>query len=802
LLVLFATVTLAVCIGANTTIFSIADSILLRPLPYPESARIDWISERAGPAQEDIGTAPDYYRLRRENRVFEDVAGFNPMTVNWTGVERPVQLDAAAVSASFFRVMGMRPMMGRHFAPEEEGSRAPPVAVLSYDFWRNRLGADPRVIGRTMALDRETRTIIGVMPQGFDFPRGTQVWMPWELEESSHRPILANRPIFTVSLLAHRKAGVSPQQVEADLNRLSYLIREDYKVFPTKFRWDLAISAKPLQQHLSGQIRPALLALSGAAGLVLLIACANLASLLLARAGGRQRELAVRMALGANRGRVLRQMLTETLVLAAPGGLAGLAISWFAVRMLNAAKPDALVRYPPVSMDLTVLAVSLGLMLAAGILFGIAPAVFASGIRVQEALKSAGRMYTGGADAARMRKMLIVVELSVSLVLLVGAGALARAFLRLAHTDLGFRTDHLLTFRVSPIGPFDHDYSPLHQAVLDRVQYLPGVRAASLLLDIPLSDEDFYLSGRIRVAGRPVIPFNERPIIHNTLVSPEFFRTLEIPVKSGRTFDRQDFARTAGLVSNYGMARAAPGVVNEALVRSIFPGENPLGRQLVFGPDRNSVTWTIIGAVGDVRAGALDAEPLPMVYRCTCDGSHLLRAGFAVRTRGDPKTLIGAVEEQVRTADPDLPVFDVKTMEERRAVALAPERFQFAIIGGFAGIALLLAAAGVYGVMSYLVSRRTREIGIRVAMGAGPGDVRGMVIRETAIPVAGGVGAGLAGAWALTGYMRSMLAGVREMDFTTFGFAAALLGAVVLGACLAPARHAARIDPMRALREE
>jgi len=803
LLVLSATLTLAVSIGANTLVFSVANSILFRPLPYPGSERIDWIDERAGPTHESTGTAPDYYRLREENRVFEEVAAFNPVMVNRTGVDRAEQLAGAEVSASFFRVMSMRPKLGRYFGPDEEGSKAPPVIVLSYDFWRSRLGSDPQIVGKTMALDRLPRTIVGVMPQGYDFPRGTQVWIPWPLDKSSQGSLSPTRPIYTVSILARRKLRVPLEDVATDLNRLTYLIRADYKVFPTKFRWDVVISANPLQQHLTGPLRPSLLALGGAAGLVLLIACVNLANLLLARTGARRRELAVRLALGANRGNIVRQTLAESFLLAAPGGIAGVCISWLGVHLLNAAKPAILLRYPPVSIDLPVLAFNLGLTLAASILFGLAPAVSAAGIQIHEALKSASLTHSGGRGAAWLRKVLVVAELGVSLVLLIGAGLLARTFLTLVHTNLGFRPDRLLTFRVRPIGPFNQDYSRFYHSVLDRLQRIPIAESAAVLLDIPLSDEDFFLSGRIRVLGRPVIPFSERPIINNTLVSPEFFHALAIPLKSGRIFDLHDSARSAGaVVTNFGMISAAPVVVNQAFVRKIFPGEDPLGQRIVFGPDRNSVTWTIIGIVGDIRGRALGADPPAMVYRCAWEGSSLFRAAFVIRTAGDPKAAVRSVEEQVRAVDRDQPVFDVQTMDQRRAAAWAPEGFQLAVIGSFAAIAMLLAAAGVYSVMSRLVALRTREIGIRAAMGARPADVLGMVIGETMILALVADAIGLAGAWALTRYLRSMLYGVTELDATTFGAAPVVLAAIVLIASVAPARYAAAIDPIRALREE
>jgi putative ABC transport system permease protein len=801
LLVLSATLTLAVSIGANSTLFSVANSILVRPLPYPGSERIDWISERSGPAQQDIGTAPDYYRLRDGNRVFEEVAALNPITANWTGVERPEQLDAAVVSASFFRVMGTQPAMGRYFAPGEEGSHAPNTVVLSYAFWQSRLGGDPNIVGTTIALDRLSRTVIGVMPQGFDFPRGTQVWMPLRLDESSERAITASRPIFTVSILARRKPDVSPQVVQTDMNRLAEMLRAEYHVFPTKFRWDLTIGASPLQEHLTGQLRPALLVLSGAAGLVLLIACVNLANLLLARATGRRRELAVRLALGASPSRIFGQVLMESLLLALPGAFAGVGISWLAVRLLNTARPAVLLRYPPVSMDLRVLGFTFSLTLAAALLFGLAPALSAAATRIYESLKSGHMTHSGGPGASRLRKILLVAELAVSMVLLIGAGLLTRTFLNLAHTDLGFRTDHLLTFRVNPIGPLDRDYSTFYNSVLDRIQQLPAVQSAALLTDIPLSEEDFYISGRIRVVGRTLVPFNERPIINNTVVSPGFFHTMEIPLRSGRIFDSHDTLRPAHL-SNYGIATAAPVVVNQAFVRKLFPGENPLGRQIVFGPDHNSVTWTILGVVGDARGGALGADPPAMIYRCSCEGSRVFRAGFIIRTAVDPKTLIRAAEEQVHAFDRDQPVFDVKTMDERRAAALTPERFQLGIIGSLAAIALLLAAAGVYGVTSYLVTRRTREIGIRVAMGALPADVLGMVLGEALVLVSFAIGGGLGVAWMLTRYIRFMLYNVTELDASTFCLAPVLLAAIVLVASFAPARYASRVDPTRALREE
>jgi putative ABC transport system permease protein len=798
-----ATLTLATCIGANTTVFSVANSILIRPLVYPHSERILWISERSGPAHQDVGVAGDYYALREWTRVFGDVAAFNPTRLNWTGVDRPEQLEGANVSVSFFQVMGTPPYLGRYLAPDEEGPKSPAVAVVSYAFWRNRLGSDIQILGKTIAVDRVPHRIVGVMPQGFDFPRGTQVWLPLSVDKSEQSfPLSPSRPLRVVSILARLKPEVSQQQIETDLNRLTLEIRAEYKAFQsTGFRSDLDIAAMPLQQHLTGRVRPVLLMITGAVGLVQLIACVNLANLLLARAGSRRRERAVRMALGCSRIRIVRQMLTESLVLALPGGLAGIVIAWISARTLNAIKPAILVRYPEISIDLRVLIFTIGLTLATSLLFGMAPALSAAGVRIQETLKSSGLAHSSGRGSARLRKSLVVAELGVSLVLLIAAGLLGRSFIHLARVDLGFPSDHLLTFRVNPIGPFDRDYGKFYEAILERLQQIPVASSAALLGDMPLSDDGFYQSGHIRVVGRPPLPFVQRPTVNNAMVSPDFFHTFEIPLKSGRVFDSHDTVRSAAVV-NHGFVAAEPVVVNEALVHRIFPSEDPLGQRIGFGPDQYSVTWTIVGVVGDIRGSTLGSDPPSMVYRCTCAGSPVFIGGFAIRTAGDPKAAIRAVEEQVRAVDRDQPISDVRTMDERREAALAPERFQLILIGSFAVLAIVLAVAGVYGVMSYLVARRTREFGIRVAMGARPADVLGIVIGETTRLVILAIALGLVGAFWLTRYIRSMLYGVNEFDAATYAFTSILLAVVVLIASFGPAHRAVRVDPITALRDE
>ena len=795
-----AAATLAICIGANTTVFSLVNSILLRPLPYPGADRIYWISERSGKEHIEVGAGPDYYMAREENRAFEDVCAFAPTTLNWTGVENPEQLDAEQVTPSFFRVFGTQPMLGRYLAPGEEGDKAPSVAILSYAFWRSRLGSDPRIVGKTITLDRMPHTIIGVMPQGFDYPSGVQVWKPLDMDRATQLPMLSSRPMRIVNILARRKPPVTEAQLESEMGRLSHIIADAYpKEFKSiGFRGGLSILAIPLQARLTGDLRPALLALSGAVGLVLLIACANLANLMLARSSARQRELAVRLALGANRGRIFRQMLTESLVLALPGGIAGAGIAWLAVRFLDATKPLVLVRYPPVSLDLQTLAFTFVLTLFTGVVFGMAPAWTAARIVIHDSLKGASQSQMGGRSSAKLRRSLVVAELSVSLVLLIGAGLLARSFLKLATIELGFRADHLLSLRVNLTRTgyaTGAAQTRFYDEVLTRIRQLPGVRSAAVSTDVPLTGDRSLSTLRIQVAGRAPVPLAERPAAALSIVSPEFFQTLGIPLRAGRAFGPEDTANSGDHL-----------VINDALARKVFPGEDPLGRRIVIGP-RDSTFGTIVGVVGNIRGGALGAEPTLLLYRCICQTqgpllSFLNRMGLIIRTTGDPSAAVRDVTAQVYAVDRNQPVFDVRSMEERLQRALSPQRFQLLLIGVFAAIALVMAAAGVYGVMSYLVTGRTREIGIRMAMGARPGEVLGLVMGESMALVAIAVMAGLGGAWALTRYVKSMLYGVTALDVQTFALTPVLLGAIVLLASMGPARRAARVDPMQALRDE
>jgi putative ABC transport system permease protein len=484
-------------------------------------------------------------------------------------------------------------------------------------------------------------------------------------------------------------------------------------------------------------------------------------------------------------------MLTECLILALPGGAAGIAIAVFAVDVLNATKPVVLLRYPAISLDLRVLAFTFALTLLTSLVFGMAPAIAAMRVNVQETLKATVQTQSIGRGSARFRRLLVAAELAISLVLLIGAGLLARSFLNLARTDLGFVSDNLLTLRVR-LAPAQYA-TPQSQIrfwddTIERMKQLPSVRDVALSGNIPLST-DFYAGlGGFQVAGRPPLPMAQRPQAKMSFVSANFFRTLGIPLISGRIFEPRDGAGSQDEI-----------VVNQAFARRIFPGEDPVGRTILNGPNPE-IRWTIVGVVGNARAAELGAEPPPLVYHCACQGGPLM--ALLIRTNGAPQAAIPDVEAQVYSVDRNQPVFDVKTMNERVEAALSPQRFELLLIGTFAGLAIVMAAAGVFGVMSYLVTRRTREIGIRMALGARPGDVLRLVIGESCVLIGLGIVAGLLGAWALTRYAQSLLYGVAPLDGPTFALTPLVLAAAVLAATLEPALRASRVDPTKALRDE
>jgi putative ABC transport system permease protein len=796
-LTLVALSTLAVCIGANTTVFSIVDSVMVRPLPYPSPERLYWISERMGRNRAEAAIGADYYSLREQNRVFEDVAAYSTRTVNLTRVEKPEQLDAALVTPSFFKVFASGPLLGRTLSESEQGVKAPQVAIVSFNFWRTHMASDSRAIGKTILLDGLPRRVIGVMPQGFDYPKGIQIWSPLSMDERNERPRRVDRPMHLVRIVARLKPHVSERQLSTELSHLTSSIYREYppEFVSAGFLRGLRITAIPLQRQIVGDLRPALLILSGAVALLLLIACANLANLLLARATARTRELAMRMALGSGTARIVKQVLTESLVLAVPGGALGVVIALSAIAALNAWQPVVLQSYPPLALDVTTLGFSAGLTILTALIFGMAPAWTAGRIRIQEALKSTGPVHTGSRTAVQIRRLLVVTQLGIALVLLIGAGLLSRSFVKLATTDLGFPPGNILTLRLNLTGSryaTARNQVQFYGDVLDRVKQLPQVKGAAFSSDLPLSGDDrFYSGAQFEVVGYP-LPIAKRPHAGITVVSREFFKTLQVPLRAGRLFNSEDTEHSRNKI-----------VVNEAFARTIFPAEEALNRRINIGPN-DPVIWRIVGVVGNIRGGQLGAEPLPLIYRCLCQGggAELARNGLIVRTAGDPHNAIHGVVGQILSVDREEPVFDIKTMDERLAGALAPRRFHLLLIGTFTAIAILLSAVGVFGVMSYLVMQRNREIGIRIAIGAQSRHVLNLVLKESLVLTSLGITLGVAGAWALTRYLNSMLYGVSSLDALTFALMPVVLTVVAVSASLIPAAKAVRIDPIASLREE
>lgn len=800
-----ATLTLAICIAANTTVFSLVNSILLRQLPYTDSQRLYWIDERMGREQMAVGVAADYFSLREKNRAFQDVGAYQSITLNWIGPEKAEQLAVAQVTPSFFRVLGTPPLMGRYLASEEQGSKAPPVAILSYAFWRSRLGSDPNIIGKTILLSGSTEgagqayavTVLGVMPEGFDYPRGALLWRPSDLDERSERVRSPNRPMRLVNVVARLTPGINAQQLDTEMKRLTTSIRREYpKSFESAgFLAGMRISATPLHSRMTGSIRPALLLISGAVGLVLLIACSNLANILLARGISRQREIAVCIALGSGRRRIVRQMLFESLALALPGGVAGATIAYFAVQLLNAWKPLVLQNYPAISLDVRTLIFTLALTLTSGLLFGLVPAFIASRINIQESLKAPGNAQSTSRGAARMRRMLVITELSISLVLLIGAALLARSFLKLSHIELGFPSENILTLRTNLTGSSytsAQTQSAFYHEVLERVRRLPMVQAAAVTTNIPLSSDSFD-GMRFEIAGRPELPIAQQPSTAMTVVSRDFFRALNIPLRSGRVFKTSDSRRTKDIV-----------VVNEAFVHEFLASETPIDKAIVFGPTGRRVYWNIAGVVGNTREGELGADPRPLVYRCDCQmqDPFLSRMALVIRTKGDPHSAVHSVEQQLYAVDRNEPVFDVRTMEERLETSLAPHRFHLLLIGTFAVLAIVIAAIGTYGVVSYLVARRSREIGIRLALGARRHQVVVLVVGETLTWALISACIGVLAAAGVMRYLQSMLYGITPLDTVSFVITPFALILIALAAAFAPAQKASAIDPLVALREE
>jgi putative ABC transport system permease protein len=791
-----AIVVLALGIGANTAIFSVVNAVLLRPLPFDDPSRILQVwhvpPAKSFPGMTMFSVSPaNYLDWQSQSSSFEQMAayGFRAFTVG--GKEQPEAVQAAAVASNFFPLLRVRPLWGRTFTADEDRPGKGHVVALGYSFWRDHFASDPNVVGRNILLDGETYSVVGVMPQTFQFPSWAKIWIPlaWDNET---RAVRGNHNYLVIARL---KKGVDIRQAQAELSaistRLEQLYPEDDK------GWGAIIL--PLREQLVGDVRPALFVLLGAVAFVLLIACANVANLVLAKTLARRKEIAIRTALGATRFTVLRQILAETVLLSVAGGALGLFLARFGITLLVKVLGDRIPPFMQITLDVPVLAFTLLLSVIAGVLAGLIPSVRFTRTDVNEALKQGQSRGSSDTRGGGTRRLLVISEVALSLMLLIGAGLMIRSLWELRKVRPGFDPGNVLTMTV-PL-PRNRFLSPageigFFQEALTRVRALPSVESAGVIDDLPLNGGGSHQP--FTIEGRPAPPMSEQPEVDVRVISPGYIRAMHIPILRGRDLSDSDVAGRPGVV-----------LISQSLARRFWPNEDPIGRHitLTFFPD---VVREVVGIVGDTKLDSLDeTRPVATIYHAlaqlTVPPSEPWRSfpmSFAVRTNSDPINSVTAVTAAIHQAAPDLPVVDVISMNEIIAQSVSPQRFNMLLLASFAGLALILAAVGIYSVLSYTVRRRVREIGIRMALGASNKDVVQLVLTDGLKPILVGVALGLAAALALSRVVSSLIYGVRATDPLTFAAVALLLLLVGIFATILPAYRATCIEPVRTLREE
>jgi predicted permease len=795
---------LALGIGANTAIFSVVDSVLLRPLPYEESERLVFLNETSKSMDEISISYPNFTDWRNQNTVFEKIGVSNRSSYNLTGVGEAERIVTGQVSADMFAALRVNPAMGRLFTNDEDKPGGAPVVVLSYPLWQRRFGGQAGILNQPLTLNGKSYTVIGIMPQGFQYPSRVEMWVPvGQLSGEASWQQRGNHPgLYGVARL---KPGVNFQQAKAEMDTIGANLEKQYK----DSNAGNGIGMRPLLEIFVGDVRRALWVLFAAVAFVLLIACANIANLLLARAQSRQKEMAIRAAMGAGRWRIARQLLTESVLLALIGGTLGMLIAQWGIKLILYISPDAIPRSREISLDWRVLAFTVGLSFVTGILFGLVPALQAGVVDVHETLKETGR---GTSGRHWLRSSLVVVEVATTLVLLIGAGLMIRSFYRLQQVNPGFSYEHLTSFTVAlPDKKYakPEQREQFYNRLIADLRGLPGVQSVAAASGLPLGNNGWQTS--FTVDGQPPPPRDQTPLLEACLVTPDYFRAMNIPLIRGRYFDDhddrsalagKDLSKLSEVLREVAALNSI--IIDEEFARRYFPGVDPIGKRIRLGggDDPDSPLLTIQGVVGRVKMEGLSQDSMrvqgyfPFAQVPNNDMTVVLKAA------GDPNQLIAAVRQQVKAVDSDQPIYSVRTMDEIRAESVAPERLNLTLLSIFAGIALVLAIVGIYGVMSYSVTQRTHEIGIRMAIGAQPRDVFRMVIGQGMMLALIGVGIGLVGAFALTRLMATMLFGVEPTDPATFAAIAVLLTAVALVACYLPGRRATRVDPVVSLRYE
>ena len=787
---LIAVIILAFGIGANSAIFSVVNAVLLRPLPYDNPERLLKVNRKFTQTAKlgEITSPLNFLDLRSRNHSFEYLGAYlSSVPFNLGGNAEPEPVTGAMISDTLLPVLGVQPMRGRNFLPEEDQKGGNKVVILSYGLWLRRFGADPNVLGQAITLGSQPYTIVGVMPQRFEFPtRDTAVWIPFGFVYED-----GGRGNFFVEVVGRLKPGVTFEQAQSDMASIGASLAREYP----DDNADTSVALVRLQEQMTDKVRPTLLLLLGAVGCVLLIACANIANLLLVRASTRQKEISIRSALGASGFRIVRQLLSESLLLSLAGGSLGVLVGYWGVQILIAISPEDLPRLSEIGIDGRVLGFTFMVSILTGLLFGLVPALQASRPNLNEALKEGGRSSRGG--GSWLRSGLVVAEVAMSVVLLISAGLLMHSFWRVLTVNPGFTAQRILTFDIAlPLVKYDRKKTgQFFQQALDRISALPGAQAVGATTILPFSNNNnsryFTIEGRVGNSPQDFTIANHR------LVSQHYFETLGVPLIKGRPLNAADFGSNSMPVV----------VINQAFARRFFPNQDALGQRFKMGETTDTpFPWmTIIGIVGDVKHTSLETEAKPEMYRPFLQISNFENGRemtFAVRTTQPPEALIPAIRREIQTLDHEQPIANASTMEGLLSKSVARRQFSLLLFGFFALTALVLSGVGIYGVLSYTVTQGTREIGIRMALGARQSDVLKLVVGRGLMLAIAGLGLGVTGALVLTRLMKSLLFGVTPTDTTTFVIVSLGVTVVSLLACYLPARRATKVDPLVALRYE
>lgn len=791
-------------IGANTAIFSVVNAVLLRDLPFEKPDQLLFLNEQDSKMDTMSVSYPNFTDWRQQNQVFENIGVYNRSSYNLTGTGEPERLQATQMSADIFAALKVKPLLGRLYTNEEDKPGANNVVVLGYGVWQRRFGGDANIVNKTITLNDKSYTVLGVMPEWLRFPSRVDIYVPvGPLSDSASWKSRGNHPGLLG--VARLKPGVTIDQAKADMGRIAAGLEKQY---PDSNSGN-GVRIRTLKEVVVGDIDRALWVFLGAVGFLLLIACANVANLLLARATTRQREIAVRAALGASRWRIIRQLLIESVVLAVLGGALGLLIANWGVTFILAISNNSIPRQAEIGLDTRVLLFTLAISISTGIIFGLIPALQSSKLQLHETLKESGRSLAGGKSWAR--NSLVVAEVALTLILLIGAGLLIRSFYQLSQVNPGFDYSSLTSFSVSlPEKKYKAEQQQInfYNPLIERLKNLPGVQYVSVASGLPLGNNGWQTS--FIVEGKPVPEPKDMPLMEACLISPDYFKAMNIPLIKGRYFndqDNRDHLKNKDLSKLEEIQQFIAGlnavIIDQEFARRYWPGEDAIGKRIKLGgPGADNPAATVIGIVGRVKMEGLSTDSNRVQGYFPFAQIPQRSMTVVIKGTSDPNQIIGAARKEVLNIDSSQPIYGIKTMEEIRSESVAPEKLNLTLLGLFSGIALILALVGIYGVMSYSVTQRTHEIGIRMALGARAGDVLKMIIGQGMKLALVGVVIGLIGAFALTRLMEQLLFGVKPTDPLTFGAIALLLSVVAFLACWLPARRATKVDPMVALRYE